>query len=63
VIGNHQACTTFFGRRLDAASTALPPEAAQAAQARGRERDLWATARELLAELQAAGWGAGAAEA
>jgi len=58
VIGNHQACTTFFGRRLDAASTALPPEAAQAAQARGRERDLWATARELLAELEAAGWDA-----
>ncbi|HEY3232381.1 MAG TPA: tetratricopeptide repeat protein, partial [Roseiflexaceae bacterium] len=63
IIGNHQAFTTFFGQRLDAASTALPPEAAQAAQACGRERDLWATARELLTELEAAGWGAGAAEA
>jgi len=63
MIGNHQAFTTFFGQRLDAASTFLPPEVAQAAQARGRERDLWATAHELLAELEAAGWGTGAAEA
>jgi hypothetical protein len=63
MIGNNQAFTTFFGQRLDAASTALPPDAAQAAQARGRERDLWATARELLAELEAAGWGARGAEA
>jgi len=55
---NNQAYTTFFGQRLEAASTALPREAVQAAQARGRERDLWAAARDLLAEVEAAGWGA-----
>ena len=63
LIANNQAFTTFFGQRLDAASTALPPEAAQPAQKRGRARDLWATARELLAELEAAGWGVGVAQA
>jgi hypothetical protein len=56
-IGNNQAFTTFFGSRLDAACTALPPESAQTAQARGQAQDLWATAQELLAELEATGWG------
>jgi tetratricopeptide (TPR) repeat protein len=44
-------------RELAAIVAALPPEIAQAAQERGRARDLWATARDLLAELEAAGWG------
>jgi len=42
---------------LAAIVAALPPDIAAAAQARGRARDLWATARELLAEVEAAGWG------
>jgi Tetratricopeptide repeat len=63
LIANNLAYTTFFGQRLEAASSALPREAVQAAQARGRQRDLWAAARELLAELEAAGWGMGWAEA
>ena len=44
-------------RELAAIVAALPPDIAAAAQARGRARDLWATARELLAEVEAAGWG------
>jgi hypothetical protein len=31
----------------------LPPNVVAAAQERGRQRDLWATAEELLAELEA----------
>src|SRR5262245_48990721 len=62
MIGNNQAFTTFFGQRLDAVTAALSPETVQAAQARGRERDLWGTARELLVELEAAGWDTGEAE-
>jgi hypothetical protein len=51
----------IYGHRLDEVVAALPPEIAEAAQKRGRARDLWATARELLAELSVA-WDAGAAE-
>jgi predicted ATPase/transcriptional regulator with XRE-family HTH domain len=47
-----------WGRELAAVAAALPAEAAAAAQARGQARDLWATARELLTELESAGWGA-----
>jgi tetratricopeptide (TPR) repeat protein len=39
------------GRQLAAAAASLPPQAAAAAQERGRARDVWATARELLAEM------------
>jgi predicted ATPase len=52
-----------YQRELTAVAAALPAEAAAAAQERGRARELWATARELLAELEAAGWGAGEVEA
>jgi hypothetical protein len=44
-------------RELAAIIAGLPPEIAAAAQERGRQRDFWATAHELLAELEAAGWG------
>jgi len=47
-----------YGRELAAVAAALPAEAAAAAQARGQARDLWATARALLTELESAGWGA-----
>jgi len=42
-------------RELAAIGAAPPPDIA-AAQARGRQRDLWATAREFLTEVEAAGW-------
>jgi len=45
-----------YRRELAAIAAALPADVAAAAQTRGRERDLWATAEELLAELSAAGW-------
>ena len=39
------------GRHITAAAAILRPELAAAAEARGKDRDLWATAAELLAEL------------
>jgi predicted ATPase len=39
-------------RHIAAAAATLPPEVVDAAQERGRARDLWATAEELLAELE-----------
>jgi tetratricopeptide (TPR) repeat protein len=41
------------GRYIAAAMASLPPEEVGAAQERGRGRDLWATAEELLEELGA----------
>ncbi len=49
-------------RLLDAVITTPPPEVAQAAQARGQALDLWATAGELLVELEAARWATEEAE-
>jgi predicted ATPase/transcriptional regulator with XRE-family HTH domain len=46
------------GRLLAELAAQLPPEIVAAAQERGRQRDLCATRQELLAELEAAGWGA-----
>jgi predicted ATPase/class 3 adenylate cyclase len=46
-----------FLRELAAIVAALPPEIAAAAQERGRQRDLWATAHDLLTEIEAVGWG------
>jgi len=43
----------LWGRELAAVAMALPVEAATA-----QARDLWATARELLAELEVRGWDA-----
>jgi hypothetical protein len=39
------------GRELSAAAKSLPPDVVATAQERGRERDLWQTAAELLAEF------------
>lgn len=39
------------GQELSAAAESLPPEVVSAAQIRGRERDIWETAAELLAEF------------
>jgi hypothetical protein len=43
-----------FGRHIAAVAAALPAEVVAAAEARGRNRDLWATVEELAAELGAA---------
>jgi tetratricopeptide (TPR) repeat protein len=52
----HVANSRWFedvaGRHITAFAATLPPEVVAAAQARGRARDLWETARELLAELE-----------
>jgi predicted ATPase len=51
----HVANSRWFedvaGKRIAAAAATLPPEVVAAAQARGRARDLWATAEELLTQL------------
>ena len=49
----------LWGGQFAAVATRLPADVAALAQARGQARDLWATAQELLAELEAAGWDAG----
>jgi tetratricopeptide (TPR) repeat protein len=43
---------------LIAVTTSLPADVAVTAQERGRARNLWTTAQELLVELEAVGWGA-----
>ncbi len=40
-------------KHIATAAKALPPDVVDAAQERGRVRDLWPTAKELLAELEA----------
>lgn len=42
-----------MGRHIIAVAATLPLEMVTAAQARGRARDVWATAKELLVELEA----------
>ena len=44
-------------RELSMIAAALPADVAVAAQERAQAHDLWTTAQELLAELEAAGWG------
>jgi predicted ATPase/DNA-binding SARP family transcriptional activator len=41
-----------YGRHIDAAAAALPPEVVDAAQERGRASDPWAAVEELLDELE-----------
>jgi len=52
-VGNSRWHEDVFGRPIAAAAASLPPEAIRAAQERGRARDPQATAKELLAELEA----------
>jgi tetratricopeptide (TPR) repeat protein len=52
VVTNSRWIQDVAGKRVAAAGAALPPDAAAAAQERGRARDLWGTAKELLAELR-----------
>ena len=51
-IANSRWFQDVFGPPMAAAADSLPQEVVQAAQARGRARDLAATVRELLAELE-----------
>jgi predicted ATPase/DNA-binding SARP family transcriptional activator len=44
------------GKHIAAIATTLPPQVVAAAQERGRARDLWETAAELLHELRSLGW-------
>jgi tetratricopeptide (TPR) repeat protein len=51
VVSNSRWFEDVAGRQIAQAAASLPPEAVAAARKRGRERDLWATVGELLAEL------------
>ena len=42
----------LYGRRIDGFAEILQPEVVAAAQERGRKRDLWETAAELLEEME-----------
>jgi predicted ATPase/DNA-binding SARP family transcriptional activator len=50
-VANSRWYEDVAGRHIAAAATTPPPEVVAAAQERGKARDLWATAKELLAEL------------
>ena len=54
-VGNAPIYEDLAAKHIAAAAKALPPEVVEAAQARGRARDLEATVRELLAEFQEEG--------
>lgn len=52
-VANSRFFEDVFGRHINAVAAALPPDVAEAARERGRARDLEATVKELLAELEA----------
>ena len=56
-IGRQQEIDEIAGDEIAAAAGELPPEVVEAAKARGRELDLWKTAKNLLVELEKSGWG------
>jgi tetratricopeptide (TPR) repeat protein len=51
-VANSRWYEDLVGQRIAAVAATLPPEVVAAAQERGRARDRWATAQELLAELE-----------
>jgi hypothetical protein len=51
-VANSRWYEDVVGRHIAAIAETLPAEVVAAAQERGRTRDLWATAEELLAELE-----------
>ena len=53
-VANSRWFEDVFGRHIDAIAATLPLEVAEAARERGRARDLQATVKELLVELE--GW-------
>ena len=50
-VGESRFWEDAVGRHIAAAAESLPPDVVSAAQERGKARDLWATAEELLTEL------------
>ena len=50
-VANSRWYEDVVGKHIAAAATTLPPEVVAAAHERGRERDLWETAADLLVEL------------
>ncbi len=52
-VANSQWFEDVFGKHIAAMAQSLTPEVVAAARQRGRERDLWETAKEILAELEA----------
>ena len=50
-VANSRWFEDVFGRHIDAVAATLPPEVAEAARKRGRARDLTATVKELLVEM------------
>lgn len=55
--GNSCFREDVIGKHIAAATATLPPEVIEAAQARGRSRDLSETAAGLLDELKNLEWG------
>jgi hypothetical protein len=51
-VANSRWFEDVAGKHIAAVAATLPTEVVAAAQERGRARDLWATAEELLAELE-----------
>jgi hypothetical protein len=49
-VSNWRFWQDVVGKRVAAAAAMLPPQVLAAAQERGRAKDLWAAAEELLAE-------------
>jgi hypothetical protein len=52
-VANSRWFEDVAGRHIAAVAATLPPEVVETAQARGRARDVWETARELLKALEA----------
>ena len=51
-VANSRWFEDVAGKHIAAVAAKLPPDVVSAAQERGRARDLWATAEELLQELE-----------
>jgi hypothetical protein len=51
-VANSRWFEDVVGGHILATATTLPPEVVAAAKARGRARDLWETAAEILAEFE-----------
>jgi tetratricopeptide (TPR) repeat protein len=56
-VANSHWFEDIVGQHITTSITSLPPEVAEAAQARGQVLDLWQTVAELLGELSERGWG------
>ena len=57
IVANSKWFADIAGDEIARAAEGLPVELVEAAKARGKALDLWGTAKELLVELQEAGWG------